>query len=298
MSVNIFGSSGQFSHGGSNNRYVDQKFTTLSTNLVSKVNKSGDTISGDLKILINNGPLRTFGVSDIGTGKSMSLLLGNLDNQIRHNFGHPLKIAAANGTKFTCPAGDTCQMGVQNDARAIFFKDIMMNENSITGLCNPVNDKGAATKQYVDMRCVKNSVGYVPHLISNNRSKTGFIVSASSEFTDACNVFNSREFSEWLSHVNENFWIQLECPERVRIHKFALRSARNCTIQNWKLQASNDGDTWDDIFINGEDIDQSHSFYETDSLNKYSTYRILITSADSDYPGLSYWQLYTVDTLV
>ena len=107
MSVNTFGSSGQFSHSNVkfNNRYVDQKFTTLSTNLTSKVNKAGDTISGDLKILINDDPLRTFGVSDIGTGKSMSLLLGNLDNQIRHNFGRPLKKAAAYGTKFTCPRG-------------------------------------------------------------------------------------------------------------------------------------------------------------------------------------------------
>ena len=56
MSVNIFGSSGTFSH-GVNSGYVDQKFATLSTNLTSKVNKSGDIISGDLKLLANNDPL-------------------------------------------------------------------------------------------------------------------------------------------------------------------------------------------------------------------------------------------------
>ena len=62
MSVNVLGSSGTFSHTGINNGYVDQKFTTLSTNLTSKVNKSGDIISGDLKLLANDDPLRIFGV--------------------------------------------------------------------------------------------------------------------------------------------------------------------------------------------------------------------------------------------
>jgi len=156
MSVNIFGSSGQFSNDIANKRYVDQKFATLSTNLTSKVNKAGDTISGDFKMLINDDQIRTFGVTDIGTGKSMSLLLGDDDNQIRHNFGHPLKIAAVYGTKFTCPAGETCRMGAQSDARAQFSKDIIMNDNSITGLHNPIDEKDAATKQYVDTRVAKS----------------------------------------------------------------------------------------------------------------------------------------------
>ena len=116
MSVNIFGSSGTSFNGGSNT-YVDQKFTTLSTNLASKVDKSGDIISGDLKLLANDDPLRTFGVSDLSSGKSMSLLRGNQDNRIRHNHGHPLKIAALRGTKFTCPLGDICKIGSENYAR-------------------------------------------------------------------------------------------------------------------------------------------------------------------------------------
>ena len=44
MSVNIFGSSGASSvSSGSNNKYVDQKFKTLSANLATKVNKTGDS---------------------------------------------------------------------------------------------------------------------------------------------------------------------------------------------------------------------------------------------------------------
>jgi hypothetical protein len=149
MSVNIFGSSGTFSH-GVNSGYVDQKFTTLSTNLTSKVNKSGDIISGDLKLLLGDDALRTFGVSDLRSGKSMSLLLGNEDNQIRHNFGHPLKIAALHGIKFTCPMGDICKMGAENDPRIHVYQDIVMSNKFIAGLRDPFSAQDAATKNYTD----------------------------------------------------------------------------------------------------------------------------------------------------
>jgi len=59
----------------------------------------------------------------------MSLLLGNVDNQLRHNFGHPLKLTGAFGMKLSCSGGDVCRMGTQNDARARFLKDVVMNNN-------------------------------------------------------------------------------------------------------------------------------------------------------------------------
>ena len=70
MCVCIFGLSGTISN-DVNNRYVDQEFTTLSTKLTSKVNKSGDIISEDLKLLANIDLLRTFEVCDLGVGRSM-----------------------------------------------------------------------------------------------------------------------------------------------------------------------------------------------------------------------------------
>jgi len=82
-------------------------------------------MAGDLTLLVNDDQQRTFGVSDLSSGKGVSLLLGDLINQIRHNYGHPLKIAAAYGTKFTCPVGDICRMGAENDVRSsehIFIK--------------------------------------------------------------------------------------------------------------------------------------------------------------------------------
>jgi hypothetical protein len=79
MSVNKFGA-GLKSVGGTNKSYVDNKLKTL---MVSKVNKVGDELSGDLNILLNEDKLRSFGVTDINPGKSVSLLLGDINNQIR-----------------------------------------------------------------------------------------------------------------------------------------------------------------------------------------------------------------------
>jgi len=91
-----------------------------------KVLINGDTITGDLNIILNNDDLRTFGVRGVDSaGKAMALLLGNIDNQIRHNFGHPVKVAALHGTMFSCSLGDICRMGAINDSRAHFFKDIV-----------------------------------------------------------------------------------------------------------------------------------------------------------------------------
>src|SRR5260370_33223433 len=48
MSANIFGSSGKSIPSGINNKYVDSKFISLTRNLQSKVNKTGDLMSGSL----------------------------------------------------------------------------------------------------------------------------------------------------------------------------------------------------------------------------------------------------------
>ena len=95
----------------------------------------------------------------------------------------------------------------------------------------------------------------------------------------------------------------MRCPQKVRLHKFALRGIPTCTIRMWKLQATNDDSVWDDIYDNVEDgnglvINESLSFYECESLIKYQSYRIFIINATGENPGLSYWQLYVVNKLV
>ena len=296
MNVNIFGAAG-------NNTIrsdTDKKFRTLSTNLALKMNKSGDVMTGDLKILLSDDAMqRIFGVSDITAGKSVILLLGDEMNLIRNNFGCALEIDAQHGLKIISAHGEVLQIGTQTDASATFFNDIIMRDNSIKSLKHPVSEQDAATKLYVDTKCIKNSVGHVPNLITNDRNKTGFTVKASSEFglNLAYNVFSI--IGEWLSEVNSNFWIQVECPEPVRIHKIALRGVSTAVIRNWLLQGANHDGNWQTLIENYVDnIDHTEiTFVEVDSYRKYLKYRIWINSFEGEKGGLSYWQLYTVDYL-
>src|SRR5271169_486003 len=180
MSVSKFGSSNKNqSSGNVDKKYVDQKFITLSTSLAVKVDKSGDTMTGDLKLLLGDDQLRTFGVLDIATGKSVSLLLGDFAHEIRYNWGNPVKFAGIHGYKFTSSCGDVCKLGGSDSTNSHFYNDIIMSDKCISDLHNPKLPQDAATKNYVDARYVKNNVGYVPDLNTNNDSSSGFIVSAS-----------------------------------------------------------------------------------------------------------------------
>ena len=97
-------------------------------------------MEGDL--LLNSAELRKFGVSDITNGQSTSLLLGDVDNQIRYNYGHPIKLASSHGIKFTCLAGEVCQLGKNSSA------NLFMNNNYITALRDPDRPLTADTFQY------------------------------------------------------------------------------------------------------------------------------------------------------
>ena len=119
------------------------------------------------------------------------------------------------------------------DHRIEIFKDMILNGNSIVNLKDPVNALDAATKNYVDNTVQslstpkKNLVGYIP-LLENNTSVTGFVVSSStaaSTNTLAYKAFNHILKGSWMSASDKNTgWIQVKCPERVRIFRVALKA--------------------------------------------------------------------------
>ena len=267
----------------------------------TKVSKSGDTITGDLKLLLNDDNIRTFGVGDITIGKSVSLQLGDSLNQIRHNFGHALKIGAVNSVKVTCPVGEVCRMGTLNS------KNIQMNDNFITNLHDPSNPQDAATKAYVD--AVKNcNVGYVPRLTSNTNYR-GFSPSASSEFDSnyiAANAFNGDYVSgpggggEWATKtVNTNFWIKIGCPTAVRTWKFGFRGrdGNKERLYNWRVEGSTDNTNWAVLYTPPSRTFLGNTYQEflIDSIQKFNYFRLYCVNAEPLNPGLSTMQIFVYD---
>ena len=152
MSVNIFGGArngASTSHGNVGTVGTDRNFNQilimLSNKLAQKVNKSGDTMEGDLKLKFK--PESTcvslsLGVDGMDRNRSMSLLLGNVHNQIHHANNAPVTIIAQHGFKFKCSAERTTS----------FDHDIELSDKHITGLIDPVIPSGAVTKQYSDSK--------------------------------------------------------------------------------------------------------------------------------------------------
>ena len=153
MSVNIFGggrnTAASTSHGNVGNvgsdRNFNQRLILLSNKLAQRVNKSGDTMDGDLKLTfkpdLSNLSL-SLGVDGMDRNRSMSLLLGNIHNQIHHVYGDTVTFIAQHGFEFKCSAGRTTS----------FDHDIELNDKHITGLIDPVSPSGAVTKQYSDSK--------------------------------------------------------------------------------------------------------------------------------------------------
>ena len=110
---------------------------TKSNSSDTLVKKSGDTMSGDLKLLFNDDHSRSFGVTDINVGKTVHLFLGDVDNEIFHTYYSPVNVFSKYGTKFESPAGTTCLFGGTEDPRALFYQDITINGKSIVDLMNP-----------------------------------------------------------------------------------------------------------------------------------------------------------------
>jgi len=297
-----------------NNRIINLPATVDTTYCATKaycdlkVLKNGNTMTGDLNIILNNDELRTFGVRGVDSGgKAMALFFGNIDNEIRHNFGHPIKVAALQGTMFSCSLEDICRMGAINDPRAHFFKDIVMNNKYIAGLRDPVSENDAATKQYVDRKFVKNNVGYIPHLESNN-STTGFVISSSAILGPgypAYGAFNNIKadgsLGSWgtLSAPNK---LKIECTDPVRIWKVMLK-ARPITgrnITSWSITASNDDAAFEAILTSTNVLLGSTtepSIFETNTLIAYQYYMFNILTCEGPNAGIQAMQLYTADAL-
>ena len=152
--------------------------------------------------------------------------------------------------------------------------------------------------KHLESFALKNYVGYVPPLSTNN-GKQGFLVSASSELRaryGASKAFNTN--GEWASNVNREFLIQIRLPESLRIWRIALRGRKETTggrIFNWQIDGSNDGTEFIMLFRapNPTYLGDDLQYFLIETTNKYNYYRLTCLEAEVGNPGLSYFQLYT-----
>ena len=230
MSVNIFGGARNgagTSHGNVGTVGIDRNFNQrlimLSNKLAQKVNKSGDTMEGDLKLKFK--PESTcvslsLGVDGMDRNRSMSLLLGNVHNQIHHANNAPVTIIAQHGFKFKCSAGRS----------TTFDHDIELSDKHIIGLIDPVSPSGAVTKQYSDSKLV---------LAVNELNKKIYLntASLSNLQTDMISRIETQSSAASSVSSNQNERIQ-EMLGKIELNVSGLVSLRRDTTEHLQTSVS------------------------------------------------------------
>jgi len=204
------------------------------------------------------------GCTNLNLERSFTIPLGTTTNSLYFRFRRePVVLYTDNGFLVKVDTNDICQLGtVDNPPEIIIHKDVRMNSNHLTNLPIPTLPHEAASKLYVDATPRKMFHGYVPILRSSGAAKNdkfGFIVTASSYLNNNFHpvyAFNGLykprgNASKWMTNgVNSHFWIQIKCPDLVRLWRISLRGleGNKQRIYRWKLGGSTDGEIFTDLY--------------------------------------------------
>lgn len=115
---------------------------------------------------------------------------------------------------FLCKRENVIRFGKSSDdLRTEHCLDIVMTENYIVDLRDPVHAQDAATKNYVDNSLKRCHVGYVPILEAVVRS-TGLVASGSSNSVghEAHRAFNHDSLGSWSAVETLTGWLQIKYP--------------------------------------------------------------------------------------
>ena len=148
--------------------------------------------------------------------------------------------------------------------------------------------------------------GYVPNLRSfvTKNDQFGFVVTASSYLNNNYHpvyVFNGLykpgAVANWMANgETKDFWIQIECPDLVRLWRISLRGLHTNTqrIYRWKLEGSVDGTTFSILHeaANLTFLGNEIRFFPIDTTEKFKIFRLFCLEAEPENPGLSHMQLY------
>jgi hypothetical protein len=179
-----------------------------------------------------------------------------------------------------------------------------MANNLITGLRDPENLQDAATKNYVDKK--KSYSAYIP-ILEANMSSLGFSASANASISvrfqpfGAFNNLNTEgNNGSWVA-PGATGWLQIKCPERVKIWRIALkaRSVRDRDITTWNITASNNGTLFTNIVTSTAPLlgsANAPTFFDVTTNDAYQYYRLNVTgSTGSTEFGIQVLQLYILN---
>ena len=257
MSVNIFGggrnTAASASHASVGNvgsdRNFNQRLILLSNKLAQKVNKSGDTMNGDLKLTFNPDSSNlslSLGVDGMDRNHSMTILLGNEHNQIYHANGSSVSLIAQHGFEFKCSTGRTTS----------FDHNIELSDKHITGLIDPVSPSGAVTKQYSDAKLALA----VNELIRKIYLNTASLSNLQADMISRIEAQSSAAASVISSQDRE---IQ-EIIRKIELNVSGLVSLRQETTEHLQTSVSN---------------------LQTDMISRIDAERTAVASVHSNYDG-------------
>ena len=132
----------------------------------------------------------------------------------------------------------------------------------------------------------------VPTMTSNTTPSGNVIFSSESTSIDyAFNAFDNDDVTLWSATTKTNAYIGYEFENPVRVSKIGLKPSNTSgysRVKNFIFQASNDGNTWIDLYTDMYD-DSSNSllkYYSFDNDNYYSYYRLYVIDNYAPYSNM------------
>ena len=190
-----------------------------------------------------------FGVDGVDRNKSMSLLLGNIHNQIYHANGAPITLIAQHGFKFKCSP----------DRTTSFDHDIELSGKHITGLIDPVLPSGAVTKQYSDAKLALALNELIEKIYLNTASlsnlQTDMIsrIEAQSSAAASVNSNQDEKIRELLSKIELNVSsivsLRKETTELLQTSVSTLQTDMISRIDAERIAAASVHSNYDEKFV-------------------------------------------------
>ena len=286
-------------HDVTNKKYVDTAVnnhvllttdTDSETKLDLKVSKSGDIMSGILNLgsnAIKTTHTPISGEDVINKRYFDELISRRLNSDDLQHIENKLSLKV-NRT------GDTLTGPVD------------FGNNRLTSSYIPSNDNDILNKKFLKSIYIKNSHGYIPELIKKSLNKSGFIITSSGDIPEypAYSAFTPWK-PHWLPSDKQNGWLQIELPEFIRIFKFALCgkvSGGSLTdqINSFSLLArKNVSVDWVVLFTTTDEqpLDNEVSFFHMNNTSTFKFFKFQIHRSIGDTPGISFFQLYCLDSI-